>query len=110
MKSEHHRLFWLILVSCLQPYLCYLSHSYRLTFAPLDWIMTIISTPVYFLLLPVVYILDSAFNWDLTIYHNFIFPHLKLEAWVIGIIFLVPLNILYYRLYKKLLLLLSKKT
>ncbi len=101
MNNKYYRWFLLFAVSSIQAYLCYLSHFYLLTFAPLDWIMTIISTPVYFLLLPVVFVLENTLEWKLTIYNNFMFPHLKLEAWFIGIIFLAPLNLLYLKVTKK---------
>ena len=92
-----------LLLSFGQAYLCYLSHFGKITFVPLDWLITIFFQPVYFLLLPIVGMLEKwvPIDLNLTEYRNWWFPHLKLNAWLIGVVFFYPLNVLYLKLYRK---------
>lgn len=103
MGKKHKIRVLLILISFVQAYLCYLSQFGKISFLPLDWIISVLSFPVYFLLLPVVGALENLVSVDLNLtqYRNWLFPHLKLNAWLIGVMFFYPLNIMYLKIISK---------
>ncbi len=100
-KSRLRVLF--VLLSFLQAYLSYLSQFGKISFVALDWFISIFSLPVYFLLLPIVGMLEHLVPIDLNLteYRNWLLPHLRLNAWLIGVIFFFPLNILYLMIIRK---------
>ncbi|PNI00400.1 hypothetical protein C1N32_21475 [Vibrio diazotrophicus] len=101
-KKSHIRVL-LVLFSLLQAYLSYLSQFGKISFVPLDWLISIFSLPVYFLLLPIVGMIENLVPIDLNLteYRNWLLPHLRLNAWLIGVIFFFPLNILYLKIIRK---------
>jgi|GEM_PF-4736070 len=110
-RKSHIRVLF-VLLSFFQSYLGYLSQFGKVSFAPLDWLISIFSLPVYFLLLPIVGMLENIVPIDLNLteYRNWLLPHLRLNAWLIGVIFFYPLNILYLKIIRKIYRVLSKQT
>lgn len=92
-----------LLLSFLQAYLSYLSHFGMIPFRLLDWIISCFSVPVYIALLPIVGLLEKSLPIDLNLteYRNFLLPHLRLNAWLIGVLFFYPLNNLYLIVIRK---------
>ncbi|PNM63760.1 hypothetical protein [Vibrio mimicus] len=85
-------------LSIVQAYGSYLLHNDMMNIEILKWIISIVYIPLYLILLCVGGLLEVIFGWRV-LKGGIVFPYLNDELWLVGILVLLPLNLLLLRLW-----------
>ena len=78
--------------SIVQAYLACLLHNNLISIEILQWIVSVVYIPLYFVLLLIGGLLEAAFGVSL-LKGGVIFPYLHDALWIVGSIILLPLNL-----------------